>query len=172
VSSSAQTQANQAHSRAVVWIDHFTARIFSMGLTGVTASVVHAHLSSPHLHHKANSIGDGRVQEDPAFLTHVADVVSSCREMLILGPGAQKTALLHHLQSTYPQMMLRLETCDHPTDPEISRAAVCKDAVGGRIFVDLPLEQQATPRMISFILALVGSGNRPSSNPGSGLEAG
>ena len=90
-----------------------------MGLTGVTPSVVHAHLSSPHLHHKANSIGAGHVEEDPAFLTHVAEAVSSCREVLILGPGTEKTALLHHLQSTYPQMMLRLEACDHPTDPEI-----------------------------------------------------
>jgi stalled ribosome rescue protein Dom34 len=119
VSSSRQTQASPAHSRAVVWIDHLTARVFSMGLTGVTPIIVHAHLSSPHLHHKANAIGDGRVEEDPNFLEQVAKTVAPCREILILGPGMEKAALQHYLQSAYPQMMLRLETSDHPTDPEI-----------------------------------------------------
>lgn len=116
---SAQVQACQIHSRAVVWIDHLTAKIFSMGLTGVTPSIVDAHLSTPHLHHKANTIGTGRVQKDPTFLEKVAEAVASCREVLILGPGTEKTALLHHLQSVYPQMVLRLETCDHPSDAEI-----------------------------------------------------
>lgn len=119
MNSSAQVQASQAHSRAVVWIDHLTAKVFSMGLTGVSSSIVHAHLSSPHLHHKANAIGDGRVEKDPNFLEQVAKTVAPCREILILGPGMEKAALQHHLQSAYPQMMLRLEACDHPTDPEI-----------------------------------------------------
>ncbi len=119
MNSSAQAQESHTHRRAVVWIDHLTAKVFSMGLTGVTPSIVHAHLSSPHLHHKANTIGDGRVGEDPNFLERVAEVVAPCSEVLILGPGTEKTALHHHLQSAYPQMMLRLEACDHPTDPEI-----------------------------------------------------
>jgi hypothetical protein len=119
VNSSAQVQASQTHSRAVVWIDHLTAKVFSMGLTGVSSSIVHAHLTSPQLHHKANAIGDGRVGEDPNFLEQVAKMVAPCREILILGPGVEKAALQRYLQSAYPQMMLRLEACDHPTDPEI-----------------------------------------------------
>jgi hypothetical protein len=119
VNSSAQVQASQTHSRAVVWIDRLTAKVFSMGLTGVSSSIVHAHLSSPHLHHKANAIGDGRVEQDPNFLEQVAKTVAPCREILILGPGMEKAALQHYLQAAYPQMMLRLEACDHPTDPEI-----------------------------------------------------
>jgi len=119
VNSAAQVQAGQTHSRAVVWIDHLTAKIFSMGLTGVTPTIVHAHRSSPHLHHKANTIGDGRVEEDPSFLEQVGKAVAPCRDVLILGPGAEKMVLHHYLQSVYPQMMLRLEACDHPTDPEI-----------------------------------------------------
>jgi len=119
MNNSAQVQASQTHSRAVVWIDHLAAKVFSMGLTGVTPSIVHAHLSSTHLHHKANSIGAGHVEEDPAFLEQVGNAIASCREVLILGPGTEKTTLLHHLQFAYPQMVLRFETCDHPTDPEI-----------------------------------------------------
>ncbi|WP_298252893.1 hypothetical protein [Bradyrhizobium sp.] len=116
---SAETQVGQTHSRAVIWIDHLIAKVFSMGMTGVTPSVVHAHLASQHLHHKANTVGSGRVEEDPSFLEQVAKAVALCREVLIVGPGTEKTALLHHLQSVYSQMVLRLDACDHPTDAEI-----------------------------------------------------
>jgi len=115
----AEAQAGQTHSRAVIWIDHLTAKVFSMGMTGVTPSVVHAHLASQHLHHKANTIGPGRVEEDPSFLEQVAKAVAPCREVLIVGPGTEKTVLLHHLQSVHPHMVLRLDACDHPTDAEI-----------------------------------------------------
>jgi stalled ribosome rescue protein Dom34 len=115
-------QESQPHSRAVVWIDHLTAKIFAMGLTGVTPRVVHAHLESSHLHHKANTIGSGKVEDDPKFLAEVSEALDNCNEVLILGPGLEKTALMRHLQSEYPRMMLRLETSDHPTDAEIIAA--------------------------------------------------
>jgi hypothetical protein len=119
MTNSEQAQTGQTHSRAIIWIDHLTAKVFSMGTTGVTPSVVHAHLASQHLHHKANTVGSGRVEADPTFLEQVTKAVASCREVLIVGPGTEKTDLLHHLKSVYPQMVLRLEACDHPTDPEI-----------------------------------------------------
>jgi len=118
----AQVQASQPHSRAVIWIDHLTAKIFAMGLTGVTPSAVHAHLASSHLHHKANTIGSGRVADDPTFLVQVANAVEACTEVLIQGPGMEKTALMRHLQSTHPQIALRVESSDHPTDAEIIAA--------------------------------------------------
>jgi hypothetical protein len=74
----AQVQASQPHSRAVIWIDHLTAKIFAMGLTGVTPSAVHAHLASSHLHHKANTIGSGRVEDDPTFFAQIAKAVEAC----------------------------------------------------------------------------------------------
>lgn len=119
MSSQAQAPTTQVHARAVVWIDHLTARIFSMGLTGVSPKRVHAHLESEHLHHKANSIGSGHVHDDPAFLNEVAEAVQACSEVLILGPGTEKTALLHHLQSKRPQLTVRTRACDHRTDNEI-----------------------------------------------------
>jgi len=109
----------QTHTRAVIWIDHLTAKVFSMGLTGVTPSVVHAHLASSHLHHKANTIGAGKVHEDPAFLAQIAEAVKACTEVLIVGPGIEKTALLHHMQKIRPDMKLQVETCDHPSEGEI-----------------------------------------------------
>ena len=113
------SQAQATHARAVIWIDHLTAKIFGMGLTGVSQEVVHAHLQTEHLHHKANSIGSGHVHDDPAYLNKVADAVKACTEVLILGPGTEKTALLRHLQSVHPQLVVRVETRDHPTDHEI-----------------------------------------------------
>jgi hypothetical protein len=89
---SVEAQVGQTHSRAVIWIDHLTAKVFSMGTTGVTPSVAHAHLPSQHLHHKANTIGPGRVEEDPSFLEQVVKAVAPCREVLIVGPGTEKTA--------------------------------------------------------------------------------
>jgi hypothetical protein len=112
-------QADQLHHRAVIWIDHLKAKIFTMGLTGVSSSTVHAHLSSSHLHHHANTIGSGHVKEDPAFLAAIAQSVEACDEVLILGPGTEKTVLMHHLQSARPKTALQLGSSDHPTDEEI-----------------------------------------------------
>ncbi|WP_028162697.1 hypothetical protein [Bradyrhizobium elkanii] len=119
MSSSATRTTTATHAHAVVWIDHLTAKIFSMGLTGVDSIVVPAHLSSTHLHHKANSIGSGKVESDPAFLVSVGQVLQNCTDVLLMGPGNEKTELLHHLQDTYPNIILRVEASDHPTDKEI-----------------------------------------------------
>jgi len=115
----ALAQQDEAHRRAVIWIDHLTAKIFSMGLTGVSSIVVHAHLASSHLHHHANAIGSGHIGPDPKFLVAVARAVEACDDILILGPGTEKTALTRHLQSARPKIALRMEPNDHPTDDEI-----------------------------------------------------
>jgi hypothetical protein len=115
---SAMTE-EQPHRRAVVWIDHLKAKIFEMGLTGVSSSEVHAHLSSSHLHHHANVIGSGHAEQDPKFLAAIAKAVEACDDVLILGPGIEKTTLMHYLQSARPKLVLRLESSDHPSDDEI-----------------------------------------------------
>ncbi|MGY4567168.1 hypothetical protein [Bradyrhizobium sp. USDA 3256] len=109
----------QSHAHAVVWIDHLVAKIFGIGLTGVSASAVHAHLPSEHLHHKANTIGDGRVETDATFLARVGQAVRSCSDLLVIGPGTEKTELMRYLREERPDLNLRVETSDHPTDPEI-----------------------------------------------------
>jgi stalled ribosome rescue protein Dom34 len=102
-----------------VWIDHLKAKVFAMGLTGVSSSVVHAQLSSSHLHHHANTIGSGHVTQDPKFLAAVASAVEACDQVLILGPGTEKSALMRYLQSERPAIALRMESNDHSTDDEI-----------------------------------------------------
>ena len=114
--------ADVEHAHAVVWIDHLTAKIFPMGQAGVGEVTVHAHLSSNHLHHKANVIGAGRAEDDKGFLPAVAESLRFCREVLIVGPGIEKSVLLHYLQEHRKDLKatdLHAEASDHPTDREI-----------------------------------------------------
>jgi len=114
--------ADIEHAHAVVWIDHLTAKVFPMGRTGVGEVIVHAHPSSTHLHHKANTIGAGRAEEDRSFLPAVAESLRFCHDVLIIGPGIEKAALLHYLQEHRKDlnaMELHAEASDHPTDREI-----------------------------------------------------
>ena len=107
------------HTRAVVWIDHLTAKVFTMGITGVTSTAVDAQLESLHLHHKVNTVGSGRVSDDPTFFPAINHLLAGCTDALIVGPGTEKTALLHYLNSRRPDMHLKAEAIDHPTDEEI-----------------------------------------------------
>jgi hypothetical protein len=114
--------ADIEHAHAVVWVDHLTAKIFPMGRAGVGEVVVHAHPSSTHLQHRANSIGSGRAEDDSSFLPAVADSLRFCRDILIVGPGIEKAALLHYLGENRKDLNateLHAEASDHPTDREI-----------------------------------------------------
>ena len=109
----------QSHAHAVVWIDHLVAKVFGIGLTGISTTAVHAHLVSQHLHHKANTIGDGRVQADATFLARVGEAVGGCSDLLVIGPGTEKTELMQYLRTARPDLNVHVEPSDHPTDGEI-----------------------------------------------------
>jgi stalled ribosome rescue protein Dom34 len=109
-------------NHAIVWIDHLKARVFYVGFTGVDEVVLHAHLSTEHLHHKANTIGSGHAADDPRFLGEVAGALAQSGEILIIGPGGEKTAFHHYLQQHHPKIaaaVVKVETVDHPSDAEI-----------------------------------------------------
>ena len=109
-------------NHAIVWIDHLTARVFYVGLSGVDEVVLHAHLSTEHLHHKANVIGSGHVADDPRFLAEVAGALTESSEILIIGPGVEKAALHHYLQQQHPKIaagVVQVEASGHPTDAQI-----------------------------------------------------
>jgi hypothetical protein len=109
------------HNHAVVWVDHRVAKIFYLGLDAVDERTVHADLATPHLHHKANTIGSGKVDDDPTFFARIDEALEPCEAILIVGPGNEKTLLLKHLEGRSPARKrdLRAEPCDHPTDREI-----------------------------------------------------
>lgn len=110
------------HFHAIVWIDHLQARVFHLGLSGLNEVVLHPHMPTRHIHHKANSIGSGHAQESEEFLKQVLDAVSDAREILILGPAGTKIELAKYIRENNPQVggrIVAVEAADHPSDPQI-----------------------------------------------------
>lgn len=107
---------------AVVWIDHLAAKVFYVGLTGVDEVVLHSHLPSQHLHHKANVIGSGKIEDDVKFLDRVAEALSQSGQILVVGPGIEKVALKRYLDRHHGEIasrVVQVESADHPTDHQI-----------------------------------------------------
>ena len=95
----------QHHFHAVVWIDHLQARVFHLGLSGLDEIVLHPHMPTRHIHHKANSIGSGHVHESEEFLKQVLDAVSNAGEVLILGPAGTKVELAKYIREHDPAVV-------------------------------------------------------------------
>ena len=110
------------HNHAVVWVDHLVAKVFYLGLDAVDEKKIHAKLENEHLHHKAQTIGSGKVHEDPTFFPRIDEALSHCEAVYIVGPGTEKTLLLKHLQEAgglHKGRDLHSEPADHPSDREI-----------------------------------------------------
>jgi hypothetical protein len=112
----------QHHFHALVWIDHLQARVFHLGLSGLDEVILHPHIPTRHIHHKANSIGSGHVHESHEFLRQVLDAVSDAGEILILGPSGAKVELAKYVREHNPAVGSRIvavEAADHPSDAQI-----------------------------------------------------
>jgi DNA-binding MurR/RpiR family transcriptional regulator len=110
------------HFHAIVWTDHSQAKVFHIGLKGEDEIVLHPHLPTRHLHHKANSIGSGHAGFDKEFFAQVMNAVSDAGEILIIGPVGAKTELAKYLREQHPtigERVVAVEAADHPSDPEI-----------------------------------------------------
>ena len=110
------------HFHAIVWIDHSRAKVFHVGLSGENEIILHPHLPTRHLHHKANSIGSGHVGLDKEFFAQVMNAVSDAGEILVIGPAGAKTELAKYLRDKHPQIadrVVAVEAVDHPSDAEI-----------------------------------------------------
>jgi len=74
------------------------------------------------MHHKANTIGSGKVPDDPSFFPRIDEAPRDGHAILIVGPGNGKTLLLKYLgaaQQSHKSCELHAEACDHPTDRQI-----------------------------------------------------
>ena len=110
------------HFHAIVWIDHSQAKVFHIGLKGEDEVVLHPHLPTRHIHHKANSIGSGHAGFDKEFFAQVLNAVSDAGEILIIGPAGAKTELANYLREQHSKIgerIVAVEAVDHPSDPEI-----------------------------------------------------
>ena len=110
------------HYHAVIWIDHHEARVFHFNPTDVERLVLHPDRPTRHIHHKANSIGSGHAAEDQDYLHAVAQAVAGAGAVLITGLANAKTELVKHIHHHDPKLMnvvVGIETVDHPSDGEL-----------------------------------------------------
>ena len=66
------------HYHAVIWIDHETAKVFSMNLAGANDEwKVHPHDKHVHIHHKAGTVSSaGKAAPDKHYFHSVAEAVA------------------------------------------------------------------------------------------------
>lgn len=110
------------HFHAIVWIDHSQAKVFHIGMSGEDEMVMHPHLPTRHLHHKAGSIGSGHTGFDKEFLAQVMNAVSDAGEILIIGPAGAKTEFAKYLREQHPEIggrIVAVQAADHPSDREV-----------------------------------------------------
>jgi stalled ribosome rescue protein Dom34 len=115
-----------SHFHAIVWIDHSQAKVFHVGLSGEDEMVLHPHMPTRHLHHKANSVGSGHVGFDKEFLGQAMNAVSDAGQILIIGPAGAKTELAKFIRDKDPKIgdrIVAVQAADHPTDREIAAYA-------------------------------------------------
>jgi stalled ribosome rescue protein Dom34 len=110
------------HFQAIVWIDHAQARVIVFDRDISSTRVIHPEGGTPHLHHKANSIDDGHLPENQAFLHAVGQAIAGVDAVLIAGPANAKLELMKHLARHDPLLLEKVsgvQTVDHPTDGQL-----------------------------------------------------
>jgi len=110
------------HLQAIVWIDHAQARVIRFDGDISSTRVIHPEGGTPHLHHKANSIDDGHLPENQAYLHAVGQAISDVAAVLVAGPANAKLELMKHLARHDPQLLEKVsgvQTVDHPSDGQL-----------------------------------------------------
>jgi stalled ribosome rescue protein Dom34 len=111
-----------SHFHAVVWIDHSEAHVMHISPDDVEKSIVQPAKPHTKLHLKGGTVSGARAPEDQHYYHGVAEALAGAQELLIVGPGQAKLALLKHLQAhdkAVADKVLGIETVDHPSDAQV-----------------------------------------------------
>ena len=102
----------------------------------VEKSVIHTAKPHAHLHSKSGTVGSGRSAESKSYYHAVAESLKGAQEILVVGPAQAKLQLIKHLHAHHPAMaelVVGIETVDHPTDGQLIAYArkyfIAKDAL-------------------------------------------
>lgn len=134
------------HYHAAVWIDHHQARVFHFGPVELEQLVIHPDHPAKHIHHKANSIGNGHAQEDHEYLQAVAASVADAGAILVTGPANEKSELVKHIHRHAPKLMnaiVGIETVDHPSDGQLVAYAKKYFKAADRMLPQKPSRRQS-----------------------------
>lgn len=111
-----------ALTTVVAWIDHAEAHIIQFNPETPESEAVKVIASYSHAHNKAGV--DKAVNPGDAvhYFDAVADAVKGCEQILIVGPGQEKLALMKHLttnQHLVAEKVIGVETVDHPNNAQL-----------------------------------------------------
>ena len=109
-------------SHTIVWLDHQDAKIIDFSFDEKHVLNVHHELGDRKLHHKVNTIGSGRVPDDPHYFAEIVGAINGAHELLIVGPSTAKLAFKKHLDRHEPTVASRVvavETLDHPSEGQL-----------------------------------------------------
>lgn len=104
----------------VVWLDHTEAHVIHFNRDEAQTDIIKS-ATKPHLHVKAGGNG-GRSADDRAYLDQVVSAVKDAEEILITGPGTEKTVLYKYMLKQYhsvAEKVVSVESSDHPTDNQL-----------------------------------------------------
>ena len=109
-------------NHTVVWIDHRSAYVVHLDRDNEEIIVINANHGKEHLHHKADSIGDGNIKPHPDFLLNVANAIGKRGEVLITGPADAKTEFMKFIEKSHADLarrIVKVETLDRVTTGEL-----------------------------------------------------
>jgi len=115
-----------AYKHVVVWLDHSEAHVIHFNAEAAESEQVKIHSTHPHLHKKSGIPGVGRAPEDTHYFEAVAKAINDSTEVLIVGPGFEKLALMKHFVKHHPKLadaVVSVETVDHPSDGQLLKFA-------------------------------------------------
>jgi stalled ribosome rescue protein Dom34 len=108
-------------NNAVVWLDHTKAQVIHFDKDASESEALKTH--STHPHPKQNH-ADTHANEDDntAFYSDIATVLKDAQQILVVGPGQEKTAFVKYLAIKAPlvsENVKAVETVDHPSDGQL-----------------------------------------------------
>jgi hypothetical protein len=106
----------------IIWLDHQDAKVIDFSFDDKHVANVHHEGGDRKLHHKVNTIGSGRVAEDPRYFEQIVHAVNGAHDVLITGPSTAKLAFRKHVERHEPALAKRvvgMEPLDHPSEGEL-----------------------------------------------------
>lgn len=108
-------------NHAVIWLDHQEAHVIHFNPSASEHEVIKTKSRHAHLHHKGGSVSGAHQDIDQHYLHEIVEAVNDAKEILIVGPGSAKTALMKHAvkHDHLSDKVVGVETVDHPSDGQL-----------------------------------------------------
>ncbi|MBP1205098.1 stalled ribosome rescue protein Dom34 [Duganella sp. 1411] len=103
---------------AVVWLDQTEAHVIHFTRDDAETEVI----KTTSQHRKAGVVGNNRAEGDTGYMDEVIAAITEAKEILVVGPGQEKLALMRHMTKSHAETadkVVSVETVDHPNDGQL-----------------------------------------------------